>query len=140
VWIHLRKERFPSKRKNKLMPRADSPFEVLKRINDNTYKVDLPGDYEVLAISNVADLSAYQADDYLADLRMRSFQQGEDNGVLLSQDIEEGPKSLVRSNASSKVQAMAHILEKSQTGATRLNNQKVPGLFICFLKLHCVLV
>ena len=44
VWIHLRKERFPSKRKNKLMPRADSPFEVLERINDNAYKVDLPGD------------------------------------------------------------------------------------------------
>ena len=34
VWIHLRKERFPSKRRNKLMPRAEDPFEVLERIND----------------------------------------------------------------------------------------------------------
>ena len=42
VWIHLRKESFPSKRKNKLMLRAKGPFEVLERVNDNAYKVDLP--------------------------------------------------------------------------------------------------
>jgi len=35
VWIHLRKERFPSKRKNKLMPRVEGSFEVLEKINDN---------------------------------------------------------------------------------------------------------
>ena len=29
VWINLHKERFPSKRKTKLMPRKDGPFEVL---------------------------------------------------------------------------------------------------------------
>ena len=29
VWVHLRKERFPSQRKTKLMPRVDGPFEVL---------------------------------------------------------------------------------------------------------------
>ena len=45
VWVHLRKERFPTKRKSKLMPRADGPFEVLERVNDNAYKVNLPGDY-----------------------------------------------------------------------------------------------
>ena len=34
VWVHLRKERFPTKRKSKLMPRADGPFEALERVND----------------------------------------------------------------------------------------------------------
>jgi len=29
VWAHLRKERFPSKCKSKLMPRIEGPFEVL---------------------------------------------------------------------------------------------------------------
>jgi len=76
IWIHLREEKFPSNRKNKLMPRAGGPFEVLERFNDNAYKVDLPGDYGVSATFNVADLSAYQADDHLTDLRIKSLQQG----------------------------------------------------------------
>ena len=42
--------------------------------------------------------------------------------------MEEGPKSPTRSIASSKVQALAQILEKSQTVATGLNNQKLPGI------------
>jgi len=29
VWIHLRKERFPSKRKKKIMPRAHGPLRYL---------------------------------------------------------------------------------------------------------------
>jgi hypothetical protein len=43
VWVHMRKERFPNQRKSKLQPRGDGPFQVLERINDNTYKIDLPG-------------------------------------------------------------------------------------------------
>ena len=54
------------------MPRDDNPFKVLEKINDNAYKVDLLGDYGVSAIFNVADLSAYQADDYVANMRIKS--------------------------------------------------------------------
>ena len=39
------------------MPRAEGPLEVLERINENAYKVDLPGEYEVSATFIVADLS-----------------------------------------------------------------------------------
>jgi len=113
VWIHLRIERFPSKRKNKLMSRAEGPFEVLRKINDNAHKVDLPGDYGVLATFNVGNLTAYQADAHLIDLRIKSLQETQDDGVCLSQEMEEGPQSPARSNTSSKVQAMAQILEKS---------------------------
>ena len=72
VWIHLRKERFPSKGKSKLMPKADNPFEVLGHLNDNAYKVDLLGDYRVSATFNVADLSSYLANDYVVNLRANS--------------------------------------------------------------------
>ncbi|XP_074278621.1 uncharacterized protein LOC141602215 [Silene latifolia] len=45
VWLHLRKERFPSKRKNKLMPRADGPFKILECYGSNAYKLELPSEY-----------------------------------------------------------------------------------------------
>ena len=76
VWIHLRNERFLSKQKTKLMPRANGPFEIIERLNDNAYKVDLAGDYGVFATFNVADLSPYLDDDYLEDLRVNSSSQG----------------------------------------------------------------
>ena len=57
IWIHFWKERFPSKRKSKLMPRAYGPFEILETVNDNAYKVNFSRDYAVLATFNVADLS-----------------------------------------------------------------------------------
>ena len=57
VWIHLRKESFPSKRSSKLKPRADGPFKVLQRISENVYKIDLPEDYSVSATFNISDLS-----------------------------------------------------------------------------------
>jgi hypothetical protein len=42
VWLHLRKVRFPKLRKSKLMSRAAGPFKILSKINDNTYKLELP--------------------------------------------------------------------------------------------------
>ena len=72
VWIYLRKERFPSKCKSKLIPRSDGPFEVLEKISPNAYKVDLPGDYGVSTIFNVADLSPYHdKDEGLPSLRTK---------------------------------------------------------------------
>ncbi|KAG8503286.1 hypothetical protein CXB51_001235 [Gossypium anomalum] len=51
VWIHMRKEHFPTQQKSKLLPRGDGPFQVLERINENSYKIDLPGDYNVTSSS-----------------------------------------------------------------------------------------
>jgi hypothetical protein len=51
VWVHMRKERFPAHRRSKLHPRGDGPFPILEKINDNAYKVDLPGEYKVLLLS-----------------------------------------------------------------------------------------
>jgi hypothetical protein len=72
VWLHMRKERFPVKRRSKLLPRGDGPFQVLERINDNTYKLDLPGEYNVSATFNVTDLSPFDVGD---DLRANHFQR-----------------------------------------------------------------
>jgi len=37
------------------MPRADGPFELLDKINDNAYKIDLAKDYGVSCTFNVAN-------------------------------------------------------------------------------------
>ena len=59
VWVHLRKDRFPDQRKGKLQSRADGPFKVLRKINDNAYEIDLPSTYGVSTSLNVADLSPF---------------------------------------------------------------------------------
>ncbi|KAH0667855.1 hypothetical protein KY290_027485 [Solanum tuberosum] len=62
VWVHMRKERFPSKRKTKLDPRGSGPYKGLERIGDNAYKLDLPGEFQVSATFNVSDLSHFDVD------------------------------------------------------------------------------
>ena len=68
----MRKERFPEQRKSKLLPRGDGPFQVLERINDNAYKLDFPGEYNVSATFNVSDLSPFDVGD---DLRTNPLQE-----------------------------------------------------------------
>ena len=46
----MRQKRFLAKRKSKL---RDGPFQIVERINDNTYKIDLLGEYGVNATFNV---------------------------------------------------------------------------------------
>ncbi|WVZ84898.1 hypothetical protein U9M48_031868 [Paspalum notatum var. saurae] len=73
VWVHLRKDRFPEQHKSKLQPRADGPFKVLRKINDNAYEIDLPSTYGVSTSFNVADLSPFFG---LEESRMTPFQGG----------------------------------------------------------------
>ena len=68
----MRKEWFPEQRCSKLLPRGDGPFQVLERINDNSYKLDLKGEYNISATFNVSDLTPFDAG---ADLRKNPFQE-----------------------------------------------------------------
>ena len=91
VWLHMRKERFPTQRKSKLLPRGDGPFQVLERINDNAYKLDLPGEYNVSATFNVSDLSPFGVGDEL-DLRTNPFQEeGNDEDMASSRSWNMDP-------------------------------------------------
>ncbi|GJZ56009.1 RNA-directed DNA polymerase [Tanacetum coccineum] len=59
-------------------PRSDVPFKVLEKVNDNVYKIDLPGN--VSTSCNVADLQPYyDPDEPLPTLRTNSFEDGEDD-------------------------------------------------------------
>jgi hypothetical protein len=79
VWLHLRKDRFPTLRRSKLMPRAAGPFKVLTKINDNAYVLDLPMEFGVSTSFNVADLKPYLGEDDELPSRTTSLQEGEDD-------------------------------------------------------------
>jgi hypothetical protein len=51
---------------------------VLAKINDNTYKIELPEDYGVSTTFNVADLTPYFGPEE-SESRMTPFQEGEDD-------------------------------------------------------------
>jgi hypothetical protein len=53
-------------RKSKLMLRADGPFKVLKKINENAYKLDLPVDFGVSSTFNITDLKPYLGEESLS--------------------------------------------------------------------------
>ncbi len=87
----MRKERFPTKRKTKLDPRGDGPFQVLEQINDNAYKIDLPDEYNVSSTFNVADLSPL---DFL-DSKTNLFEEG---GMIRVTKAQLKLKSVMGSN------------------------------------------
>jgi hypothetical protein len=91
VWLHLRKDRFPTLRRSKLMPRAAGPFKVLTKINDNAYILDLPTEFCVSTSFNVADLKPYMAEDEELSSTTTSLQEGEDDEDITCNMITTTP-------------------------------------------------
>ncbi|GKC63122.1 serpin-ZX, partial [Tanacetum coccineum] len=80
VWVHFQKDRFPAKRRSKLSHRGEGPFKILTKVNDNAYKVDLPGTPAAAAMFNVTDLQPYyDSDEPIPSLRANFLEAGEDD-------------------------------------------------------------
>ena len=62
--VRIRSERFPPGTVKKLHARGGGPFEMMKRINDNTYVLNLPEDFDISLIFIVEDLVAYRGLDF----------------------------------------------------------------------------
>jgi len=110
VWLHLLKERFPSRRKNKLMARSDGPFEVLEKVGSNAYKLQLPGDMAVSATFNIGDLSPYVEDNIEdpSDLRSNPSEEGEVDAGALAKEAQDnlGDQQAKDSQAQGTIQAL----------------------------------
>ena len=100
------------------MPRADGPFEVLERINNNAYKIHLPGEYGISASFNVANLSPYLEDDTLENLRANSSQQGEDDGDQVTNDQVNVPTAQPSQEKESKAQELAQVIKDIMAAQT----------------------
>ena len=69
----------PSEKKVQIKSKSYDPFETLERINDNAYRVERPGEYDISTAFNVVDLNPHLEDEPFEDLRSNPLQQGEDD-------------------------------------------------------------
>ncbi|WVZ80568.1 hypothetical protein U9M48_028035 [Paspalum notatum var. saurae] len=116
VWVHLRKDRFPELRKSKLQPRADGPFKVLSKINDNAYEIDLPSTYGVSTSFNVVE------DD--------SFSRGEDDMPTLTTPSSI-PTTSSKMEQSSSQAAPAHVFDGPITRSRAKQLQQEVHALLC---------
>jgi hypothetical protein len=68
------------------MPRANGPFKVLKKINENAYKLDLPADFGGSPTFNITDLKPYLGDEDEVESRTTQMQEGEDDVDINTSD------------------------------------------------------
>jgi hypothetical protein len=61
------------------MSRAAGTFKILAKINDNTYKLELPPKFGVSPSFNISDLRPYMREEDEMPLRTTSMQEGEDD-------------------------------------------------------------
>ena len=126
----MRKERLPKKRKSKIQPRGDGPFQVLERINDNAYKIDIPGEYGVSSLFNVPNLTPFVVGDDLEDLRANAFQEGGNDENPKTAQIQ-GPMTRSRTKQSKDTlqQMVSTILNKAQVENDE-GPEALPRIFI----------
>ena len=97
VWVH------------KLHPRGDGPFQVLERINDNAYKIDLPGEYNVSATFNISDLSLFNVG---SDSRSNLFEEmGNDKAAQVTDPLEMPQGPVTRARAKKFKEALLNLMK-----------------------------
>ena len=122
--MHMRMERFSARRRSKLHPRGDDPFQVLARINNNTYKLDLPGEYNISATFNFFDISPFDVGE---DLRTNPFEErgNDDNQQASLKDPLHVPvRSITRAKSKMIKEALSGLIQEiwadSKTGHSNL--------------------
>ena len=127
----MRNERLPTRKWSKLHPRGYGPFQVLVRINDNAYKLDLLGEYNISATFNVFDLSFFDVDD---DSRTNPFEErGNDENQQAFKDPLHVPFGPITRASSKKIkEALNGLIQEiwadSNVGHSKLGLKEDKGV------------
>jgi hypothetical protein len=84
--VTLEKKCFPNLRKSKLIFRANGPFKIFEKINDNAYKFELPPEFGVSPTFNISDLWPYLGEEDVVPSRMTLIQEGKDDEDITMSD------------------------------------------------------
>jgi hypothetical protein len=126
VWVHMRKERFPARRRSKLHPRGAGPFQILEKINDNAYKVDLPGEYKVSSTFNVSDLSPFDVgEDSWSNPFEERGNDGTQGGPSLKDPLQVLDGPITRSRPKKIKEAMQGLVQSTWDEASKSPTIKV---------------
>ena len=69
VWVHLNTNRFLAWKFGRPKSIVDGPFNIIEKIEENTYNLELPDKLDILPTSNdVKDLRSYHGEDSKASL------------------------------------------------------------------------
>ena len=82
---------------------------MLERINDNAYKIDLPGEYNVSATFNVSDLSLF---DVGGDSRSNLFEErGNDTAAQVTDPFEMPRGPITRARAKKFKEVLLNLIK-----------------------------
>jgi hypothetical protein len=116
-------------RKYKLMPRVDGPFKIIEKINDNTYKLELPPDFGVNPTFNISDLKSYLGEEDELESRMTSIQKGEDDeGITISSTYNPPPLVIQDPITIARAQQLnQHVSSFLSSSACTYENSMLPN-------------
>ena len=68
VWVHINTDRFLAWKFGRFKSVVDGPFNIIEKIGENAYNLELPDIFDILPTFNVKDLRSYQGEDLRASL------------------------------------------------------------------------
>ncbi|KAK3136654.1 hypothetical protein QOZ80_5BG0440310 [Eleusine coracana subsp. coracana] len=95
------------------MPRADGPFKIIEKINDNAYRLELPPEFGVSPTFNISDLKPYLGEENEIESRTTPFQEGEDDEDITPKDTCNTPPILDLQGPMTRAHARRLNLEVS---------------------------
>uniref|UniRef100_A0A2N9HHN4 Reverse transcriptase n=1 Tax=Fagus sylvatica TaxID=28930 RepID=A0A2N9HHN4_FAGSY len=105
---------------------GDGPFQILEKINDNAYKVDLPGEYKVSATFNVSDLSPFDVgEDSWSNPFEERGNDGNQGGPSLKDPLQVPDGPITRSRAKKIKEAMQGLVQSTWDEASKSPTIKV---------------